>query len=381
MTERLYPTERVRFVECFGLITVSATYTAKNQGAMCGIGGGIALPETGVPVGNMPTEDLVAMMSGMGIVTGLDLAQVVAASRDVARMLDIVPHAPTLFPEMRRRGARDGELISLLAAARAMSETIPPLDRADHHRFRNLRVHRCAVHGWASAGAGTRRVARRGGASRPMFAARQYRFFAGYADKLWGKTIPLDQRDTLDYTTREPIGVAVLITAWNSPMGLLSNKLAPALAAGNCVVVKLSEHASATTLEFAKLIEAAGFPPGVFNVVTGDARVGRALLAGGRIDWVSVTGSPAIRREIAAAAGRALVPVTLELGGKSPNIVFENADLKKAIIGALAGIFAATGQTCIAGSRLDEVPHRAQRREALYGRHPGGIGGADGRAG
>ena len=190
-----------------------------------------------------------------------------------------------------------------------------------------------------------------------MFAARQYRFFAGYADKLWGKTIPLDQRDTLDYTTREPIGVAVLITAWNSPMGLLSNKLAPALAAGNCVVVKPSEHASATTLEFAKLIEAAGFPPGVFNVVTGDARVGRALLAGGRIDWVSVTGSPAIRREIAAAAGRALVPVTLELGGKSPNIVFENADLKKAIIGALAGIFAATGQTCIAGSRLDEVPN------------------------
>lgn len=188
--------------------------------------------------------------------------------------------------------------------------------------------------------------------SQMLFAARQYRFFAGYADKLWGKTIPLDQRDTLDYTVRDPIGVCVLITAWNSPMGLLSNKLAPALAAGNCVVIKPSEHASATTLEFAKLVEAAGFPPGVVNVVTGDARVGKALLASGRIDRVSFTGSPGVGREIAAVAGRALVPATLELGGKSPNIIFDDADLRKAIIGALAGIFAATGQTCIAGSRL-----------------------------
>ena len=185
-----------------------------------------------------------------------------------------------------------------------------------------------------------------------LFAARQYRFFAGYADKLWGKVIPLDQRDVLDYAVREPIGVAVLITAWNSPMGLLSNKLAPALAAGNCVVVKPSEHASATTLEFARFIEQAGFPAGVVNVVTGDARVGKALLSSGRIDRVSFTGSPGVGREIAAVAGRALVPSTLELGGKSPNIIFEDADLPKAIIGALAGIFAATGQTCIAGSRL-----------------------------
>jgi aldehyde dehydrogenase (NAD+) len=104
--------------------------------------------------------------------------------------------------------------------------------------------------------------------SQMHFAARQYRFFAGYADKLWGKVIPLDSDDVMDYAMRVPLGVAVLITAWNSPMGLLSNKLGPALAAGNCVVVKPSEHASATTLEFAKLIEEAGFPPGVFNVVT-----------------------------------------------------------------------------------------------------------------
>ncbi len=188
--------------------------------------------------------------------------------------------------------------------------------------------------------------------SQMLFAARQYRFFAGYADKLWGKVIPLDARDVLDYAVREPLGVAVLITAWNSPMGLLSNKLAPALAAGNCVVVKPSEHASATTLEFARFVEQAGFPPGVVNVVTGDKRTGEALLDSGRIDRVSFTGSPAVGREIAANAGQRLVPATLELGGKSPNIIFDDADLQKAIVGALAGIFAASGQTCIAGSRL-----------------------------
>jgi aldehyde dehydrogenase (NAD+) len=205
--------------------------------------------------------------------------------------------------------------------------------------------------------------------SQMSFAARQYRFFAGYADKLWGKTIPLDQRDVFDFTRREPIGVAVLITAWNSPMGLLSNKLAPALAAGNCVVIKPSEHASVTTLEFAEFIKEAGFPPGVVNVVTGDHRVGKALLTSGQIDRVSFTGSPGVGREIAAAAGRALIPVTLELGGKSPNIIFDDADLGAAVVGALAGIFAATGQTCIAGSRLlvqrkvhDEVTARLVER-------------------
>jgi aldehyde dehydrogenase (NAD+) len=188
--------------------------------------------------------------------------------------------------------------------------------------------------------------------SQMLFASRAYRFFAGYADKMWGKSIPLDERDVLDYTRREPVGVVVAITAWNSPMHLLSNKLAPALAAGNCVVVKPSEHASVTTLEFARLIEQAGFPPGVVNVVTGDARVGKALFENGRIDRVSFTGSPAVGREISATAGRLLVPVTMELGGKSPNIIFEDADLGKAVVGALAGIFGGTGQSCIAGSRL-----------------------------
>ena len=184
------------------------------------------------------------------------------------------------------------------------------------------------------------------------FCARVFRFFAGYADKIWGKVIPLDRTDVFDYATLEPLGVIGIITAWNSPIALLANKLPAALAAGNCAVVKPSEHASVTTLEFAKLVEEAGFPPGVFNVVTGDARVGRALVEGGGLAKISFTGSGHVGREIAAAAGRNLTPVILELGGKSPNIIFDDADLKKATTGALAGIFAATGQTCIAGSRL-----------------------------
>jgi acyl-CoA reductase-like NAD-dependent aldehyde dehydrogenase len=162
----------------------------------------------------------------------------------------------------------------------------------------------------------------------------------------------LDQRDVFDYASREPLGVAVLITAWNSPIALLSNKLAPALAAGNCVVIKPSEQASATTVEFCRMVQQAGFPPGVVNLVTGDARVGSALVRAPGIDLVSFTGSPGVGREIAATAGRNLVRVTLELGGKSPNVIFADADLDKAVVGAIAGIFGATGQTCIAGSRL-----------------------------
>lgn len=194
---------------------------------------------------------------------------------------------------------------------------------------------------------------------------RQLRFFAGYADKLYGQHIPLDQRDVLDYLVHEPYGVVALITAWNSPLALLANKLAPALAAGNCVVVKPSEHASVSTLEFAALVEEAGFPPGVFNVITGGAEAGRALVDARGVARVSFTGSPGVGREIAAAAGRRLVPVTLELGGKSPNIIFDDADVPKAIVGALAGIFGATGQTCVAGSRL--LVQRAVYEQVVQG--------------
>jgi acyl-CoA reductase-like NAD-dependent aldehyde dehydrogenase len=184
------------------------------------------------------------------------------------------------------------------------------------------------------------------------YAARIFRYFAGWADKMQGAVVPLDQKDTMDLVLREPYGVIAAITAWNSPVAILTNKLPAALAAGNCIVIKPSEHASVTTLEIARLAEKAGFPAGVINIVTGEAEVGKALVASPDVDKISFTGSPGVGRSIAAVAGGNLKPVTLELGGKSPNIVFADADFDRALVGALAGIFGATGQTCIAGSRL-----------------------------
>ncbi|MFC5749269.1 aldehyde dehydrogenase [Actinomadura rugatobispora] len=184
------------------------------------------------------------------------------------------------------------------------------------------------------------------------FAARNLRFFAGYADKLYGRTVPLDHPGMFDFTRRRPYGVAGLVTAWNSPIALLANKLPPALATGNTVVVKPSEHASVTTCELGLLAAEAGFPPGVVNVVTGDGAVGDALTGHPGIGKISFTGGSATGTRVAEAAARRLVPLTLELGGKSPNIVFADADLDRAVVGAVAGIFGAAGQTCIAGSRL-----------------------------
>lgn len=184
------------------------------------------------------------------------------------------------------------------------------------------------------------------------YAARIFRYYAGWADKMHGDVVPLDQKDTLDLTIRVPFGVVACVTAWNSPVAILTNTLPAALAAGNCVILKPSEHASATTLEVAKMCVEAGFPAGVVQVVTGAGDVGAALTGSPLVDKISFTGSPGVGRRIAQAAGANLKPVTMELGGKSPNIVFDDADFDRALIGALAGIFGATGQTCIAGSRL-----------------------------
>jgi (Z)-2-((N-methylformamido)methylene)-5-hydroxybutyrolactone dehydrogenase len=184
------------------------------------------------------------------------------------------------------------------------------------------------------------------------YAARIFRYYAGWADKMHGDVVPLDQKDTLDLVIRVPYGVVACVTAWNSPVAILTNTLPAALAAGNCVILKPSEHASATTLEMAKLCDRAGFPAGVVQVVTGAGEVGAALTGSSGIDKISFTGSPAVGRRIGEVAGRNLKPVTMELGGKSPNIVFDDADFDRALVGALAGIFGATGQTCIAGSRL-----------------------------
>lgn len=180
-----------------------------------------------------------------------------------------------------------------------------------------------------------------------------YYYYAGLADKIEGSVIPIDKPETFNFTLREPLGVCVAITPWNSPLFLLSFKLAPALAAGNTIVIKPSEFTSASTLEFARLVELAGFPPGVVNVVTGfGADAGESLINHPLVAKVAFTGSEATGRHVAETAARTFKKVTLELGGKSPNIVFADAEIDNAVKGVISGIFAATGQTCIAGSRL-----------------------------
>lgn len=180
-----------------------------------------------------------------------------------------------------------------------------------------------------------------------------FRYYGGLADKIHGSTLPLDKKGYFTYTRHEPLGVVAAITPWNSPLLLLGWKIAPALAAGCTVVVKPSEFTSASTLEFAELFDEAGFPPGVLNVVTGYGQeVGAALVQHPLVQKVTFTGSDQTGRLINEQAARLLKHTSLELGGKSPNIVFEDADLEQAVFGAISGIFAASGQTCIAGSRL-----------------------------
>ena len=185
------------------------------------------------------------------------------------------------------------------------------------------------------------------------YMAQWYHYYGGLADKIEGAVIPTDKADVFNYTRYEPLGVVAAIIPWNSPLLLLAWKLAPALAAGNTVVVKPSEYTSASALEFMKLIEQAGFPPGAVNVVTGfGTEAGTPLVEHPLVAKVAFTGSDATGIRVYEAAARGLKRVSMELGGKSPNIVFDDAELDNAIKGVVSGIFAATGQTCIAGSRL-----------------------------
>jgi aldehyde dehydrogenase (NAD+) len=189
--------------------------------------------------------------------------------------------------------------------------------------------------------------------SQTRYLAEWYRYFGGLADKIEGTVIPTDKSGIFNFTRREPLGVVAMITPWNSPLLLLAWKLAPALAAGNTAVIKPSEFTSASTLAFMKLFKEAGFPDGVVNTVTGfGADVGAALVGHKDVAKIAFTGSDLSGQKIYEAAARDLKHVSLELGGKSPNIVFEDADIEAAVMGAISGIFAASGQTCIAGSRL-----------------------------
>ncbi|WP_063041506.1 aldehyde dehydrogenase [Nocardia pseudovaccinii] len=177
-------------------------------------------------------------------------------------------------------------------------------------------------------------------------------FFAGAAEAPLGETLATSVPNMQAFTVREPIGVVAAITPWNSPLALLLWKLCPALAAGNTVVIKPSEVTPVSTLVLARLFHEAGFPDGVVNVVTGAGPVGAELSAHPGVDKIAFTGSTAVGKKIAATAAERLARVSLELGGKSPNIVFPDADLPVAVRGVISGIFAATGQTCMAGSRV-----------------------------
>ncbi|MGD9866460.1 MAG: aldehyde dehydrogenase [Hyphomicrobiales bacterium] len=180
-----------------------------------------------------------------------------------------------------------------------------------------------------------------------------YYYYGGLADKIQGAVIPSDKPDTFNYTLREPIGVCAMITPWNSPLMLTAWKLAPALAAGCTAVLKPSEFTSASLLEFMKLVEEAGFPEGVVNVVTGFGKeAGEPLVTHPKVAKVAFTGGGMSGRRVYELAAQGLKKVSLELGGKSPNIVFDDAEMDDAVNGVVSGIFAATGQTCIAGSRL-----------------------------
>jgi aldehyde dehydrogenase (NAD+) len=179
-----------------------------------------------------------------------------------------------------------------------------------------------------------------------------FRYFGGLADKLEGRVIPIDRPGMFNYTLEEPLGVVAAITPWNSPLMLGAWKLAPALAAGNTFVWKPSEHSSVSALEFGKLFAEAGFPPGVVNIVTGfGGEIGDALVAHEHVAKVAFTGGDQTGAHVYATAAREVKPVTLELGGKSANIVFADADFDNAVKGVVSGIFAASGQTCVAGSR------------------------------
>ena len=180
-----------------------------------------------------------------------------------------------------------------------------------------------------------------------------FHYFGGLADKVEGAVVPIDKPDMFTYTRHEPVGVVAAITPWNSPLLLATWKLAPALAAGCTIVIKPSEFTSASTIELMRLVEEAGFPPGVLNVVTGfGADVGEPLTSHKGVDKIAFTGGENSGRHVLRNAAQTFKRTTLELGGKSAQLVFPDADLDNAVKGVVSGIFAATGQTCIAGSRL-----------------------------
>ena len=185
------------------------------------------------------------------------------------------------------------------------------------------------------------------------YIAEFFEFYGGAADKIAGDTLPIDKPDMFVFTRREPLGVIAAIVPWNSQLFLSAVKIGPALAAGNTIVLKASEHGSAAMLAFGKLIAEAGIPDGVINIVTGHGDpCGRTLTTHPLVARVAFTGGPQSAAHVIRNTAENFAEISLELGGKSPFIVFDDADLDSAVNGSIAGIFAAAGQSCVAGSRL-----------------------------
>ena len=178
------------------------------------------------------------------------------------------------------------------------------------------------------------------------------RYYAGWPTKIEGETIPVSARDVLCYTVREPVGVCAQIVPWNFPLLMAIWKVAPALAAGCSTILKPAEQTPLTALRLGELALEAGFPEGTLNVLTGDGTTGAALVDSPAVNKVAFTGSTVVGREIGEKCGRSLKRLTLELGGKSPNIILADADLERAIPGSYQGIYFNSGQACNAGSRL-----------------------------
>lgn len=186
-----------------------------------------------------------------------------------------------------------------------------------------------------------------------LYTAKYFYYYGGLADKIHGSVVPMDKPKVFNMVRYEPMGVVASITPWNSSLLLSAWKIAPALASGNTIVCKPSEFTSVSLFELAKLAEEAGMPPGVFNVITGfGAEVGEPLIRHPKVARIAFTGGDEAGRRVYMTAAENFKRVSLELGGKSPNIVFDDADLEKAANGVITGIFSAGGQTCMAGSRL-----------------------------
>ncbi len=195
------------------------------------------------------------------------------------------------------------------------------------------------------------------------YVADYFRYYAGLADKIQGAHLPIDKPDMEVWLRREPVGVVAAVVPWNSQLFLSAVKIGPALAAGCTVVLKTSEEGPAPMLEFARIFDQAGFPAGVFNVITGGPAAGAALTSHPKVAHVAFTGGPDTARHIVRNSAENLASTSLELGGKSPFIVFDDADIESAVNAQVSGIFAATGQSCVSGSRL--VVHTAIKDEFL----------------